>query len=168
MSSLVIFLPSTIVNLPTPGKTSDFKISVAVAVAPIRQTFDFSREFCPWSPQSLNCRSYLSSKYTKYKFPKNIFHDLIIDKFYRLAFAFCAPDDDGDDGNVSFPPGEGVEAILLLLTKITISSMAGLFFTIGYVIYYFVDVGIFTRNIVFKIPATVPNIRNTGGNPKLF
>ena len=33
--------------------------------------------------------------------------------------------------------------------------MAGLFFTIGYVFYYFVDVGIFTRNIVFKIPATV-------------
>ena len=117
ISSPVIFFPSTMVNLPTPGKTSDFKISVAVAVAPIRHTFDFSREFCPWSPQSLNCRSYLSSKYTKYKFPKNIFHDLIIDKFYRLAFAFWAPEDDGDDGNVSFPPGEGVEAILLLLTK---------------------------------------------------
>ena len=47
ISSAVTFFPSTIVNLPTPGKTNDFKISVAVAVAPIKHTFDFSRELCP-------------------------------------------------------------------------------------------------------------------------
>ena len=44
---------------------------------------------------------------------------------HRLAFAFWAPDEDGDDGNVSFPPGEGVEAIILLQRKSKI-SMAGL------------------------------------------
>lgn len=37
ISSLVIFLPSTIVNAPIPGKTTDFKISVPRPVAFITQ-----------------------------------------------------------------------------------------------------------------------------------
>ena len=53
ISSSVTFFPSTIVKAPTPGNTSDFKISVPVPVALIRHTCADSRADCPWSPHSL-------------------------------------------------------------------------------------------------------------------
>jgi hypothetical protein len=51
--------PSTMVNEPMPGKTNDFKVSVPVAVAFIRQTLEFSKALCPWSPHSLSLIKYM-------------------------------------------------------------------------------------------------------------
>ena len=69
---------------------------------------------------------------------------------HRLAFAFWAPDEDGDDGNVSFPPGEGVEAIILLQRKSKI-SMAGLLVVFYcFLPYCFYDV--MARNFVLQYP----------------
>ena len=58
-SSPEMTAPSTMVNEPMPGKTNDFKISVPVAVAFMRQTLEFSRALCPWSPHNLTLEKWI-------------------------------------------------------------------------------------------------------------
>ena len=52
-SSPEIKAPSTMVKELMPGRTNDFRISVPVAVALMRQTLALSRADWPWSPHSL-------------------------------------------------------------------------------------------------------------------
>lgn len=48
------------VNMPTPGKTRFFKVSVPTLSALINRIFEFINAFCPLLPHNLSCLSYLS------------------------------------------------------------------------------------------------------------
>lgn len=84
-------MPSTIVNAPIPGSTSDFNISVPSPVAFIRQTWAASKVAWPWSPHNLSIIKIVQwkiSRHIKEKEKKQIYMKKNVIKIIEVTELF--------------------------------------------------------------------------------